>query len=261
MKSMNARIFGVLATLSAFTSAFGQAAINYDPSQGNPYIKVPRTSTYIPGKPRTMHLIYTGTPAAPGFSPLAMHGPYAELAANIPGYHPADIQTAYGLQGVEGAGAIAIVDMNNLTSSLTDFNTFSQQFGLPQETSSDPLSPNNKVFQVVYAEGVKPTDDNTGWGGEIALDIEWAHAMAPKAKIYLVESTGDLAAANLVASALPGVREVSNSWIIYGELSTEQQMDADFIRPGVTFFAGSGDIGGLQGWPSTSPNIISCGGT
>ena len=42
-------------------------------------------------------------------------------------------------------------------------------------------------FQVVYADGHKPPV-YSGWDVEEALDIEWAHAMAPKAKLFLVES-------------------------------------------------------------------------
>src|SRR2546423_3203238 len=198
------------------------------PAQGNPNITVPSSSTFVRGKPRSLYLIYTGTPASAGSTSGPSVQPLAAPA--IPGYHPSDIKTAYGLPNIGGAGAIAIVDMNDLSSALTDFNAFSQTFGLPTEASTDPLSSKNRVFQVVYAEGTRPPTDNTGWGGEIALDIEWAHAMAPKAKIYLVESNGDLAAANKVAAALPGVKEVSNSWIFYGELPNARNIDSDFVR-------------------------------
>ena len=40
---------------------------------------------------------------------------------------------------------------------------------------------------MVYATGNKPSG-NGGWNQEAALDIEWAHAMAPTAKIVLVEA-------------------------------------------------------------------------
>ena len=131
------------------------------PAQGNPNITVPSSSTFVRGKPRSLYLIYTGTSASAG----STSGPSAQplAAPAIPGYHPSDIKTAYGLPNIGGAGAIAIVDMNDLSSALTDFNIFSQTFGLPTEASADPLSSKNRVFQVVYAEGTRPPTDNTGW--------------------------------------------------------------------------------------------------
>jgi subtilase family serine protease len=255
------KLFGKATILVACAAVMVASAAAQTIALGNPNVFVPATSKPKKGHPSSLYLIWKGKKFF-GHASRVEHYPLAKFAAStIPGFHPTDIRSAYGLTTIGGAGAIAIVDENNLTSSLSDFNTFSQQFGLPQEPSTDPLASSNKVFQVVYAEGTKPVDDNTGWGGEIALDIEWAHAMAPNAKIYLVESTGDLAAANLVASKLPGVMEVSNSWIDYFGYPTETQDDKDFLRPGVTFFAGSGDAGNIDGWPSESPNIISCGGT
>ena len=60
---------------------------------------------------------------------------------------------------------------------------------------------------------------NADWNIEAALDIEWAHAMAPNAKIYLVEaasnSYADLLNAVSVANSLlksAGGGEVSMSW-------------------------------------------------
>ena len=66
------------------------------------------------------------------------------------------------------------------------------------------------VFQVVYASGTRPAY-NSGWSQEAALDIEWSHALAPTAKIVLVEAASnsftnllaavDFAGANLAASS------------------------------------------------------------
>ena len=70
-----------------------------------------------------------------------------------------------------GTKAIAIVDAYDYPSAFSDLELFSAQFGL--------LAPN---FQVVYATGTPPKADS-GWGLDAALDIEWAHAMAPGAKL------------------------------------------------------------------------------
>jgi kumamolisin len=109
-----------------------------------------------------------------------------------------------------GSKVIAIVDAFDNPSALADLTLFSSQFGLPAPTAAN--------LQVVYASGVQPAND-TGWALEEALDIEMAHAMAPNAKVILVEaasdSLADLIAAEDVASGLvaaAGGGEVSNSW-------------------------------------------------
>jgi len=156
-----------------------------------------------------------------------------------------------------GARAIAIVDAYDYPTAFSDLQIFSAQFGVPAPTTAN--------FQVVYATGTAPKADS-GWGLEAALDIEWAHAMAPQAKIYLVEapsnSYADLltavnVASNLVAKA--GGGEVSMSWG-GSEFSSERFYDGYFTKAGVLYFAAAGDSAGTI-WPSTSPNVVSAGGT
>lgn len=166
-----------------------------------------------------------------------------------------------------GTHAIAIVDAYHYPSALGDFNVFAGQFGLPVETSTDALNANNTVFQVVYASGTQPPG-NCGWAQEAALDIEWAHAMAPGAKIILVEaasnSFADLflavdRATTLVRAA--GGGEVSMSWG-GSEFSTESAYDSHFpTGVGVVYFASSGDSGGKTIYPSVSPKVVAAGGT
>jgi subtilase family serine protease len=109
---------------------------------------------------------------------------------------------------------------------------------------------------------------NQGWGLEIALDVEWAHAIAPKANIVLVEaksnSLGNLLSAVDTARKRSGVVAVSMSWGA-GEFSSESSYDSYFTTPsghgGVTFVASSGDNGAPVSWPAISPNVLSVGGT
>ena len=155
-----------------------------------------------------------------------------------------------------GFGAIALVDAFHYPTALTDLLTFSTQFGLKAPS-----------LTVVFASGTKPAQDPTGgWELEAALDLEWAHAMAPDAKLFLVEarsnSFSDLLAAervagNLVASA--GGGEVSNSWG-GDEFSGETSFDSNFTTAGVVYFASSGDQPGVQ-YPAASPNVVAAGGT
>ena len=103
------------------------------------------------------------------------------------------------------------MDAYHYPTALKDFNVFSNQFGLPTEGSTNATASTNTVFQVVYASGSKPRT-NGGWAQEAALDIEWAHAMAPGAKIYLIEAASNsyasLFAAVDKARSLPGVKQV-----------------------------------------------------
>lgn len=189
------------------------------------------------------------------------HGP-AVSAATPAGFHPTDYQSAYGDRGA-GSGTIAIVDAYHFPTSLSDFNTFSTMFGLPTEASSTATANSNAVFQVVYASGSQPAVD-AGWSQEMALDIEWAHAMAPGAKIVLVEAAtsnfSDLMHAIDVASALPGVTQVSMSWG-GSEFSSEAAYDSHFNHPAITYFASTGDVGGAKNYPATSPAVVAVGGT
>ena len=153
-----------------------------------------------------------------------------------------------------GDKMIAIVDAYNAPNAASDLAAFSTQFGLPAAN-----------FQVVYASGSKPAYD-AGWEIEESLDVQWSHAMAPDAKIVLVEAASsnlsDLLAAEDVASEMvnaAGGGEVSNSWGA-SEFSGETGDDSHFVKAGVVFFASAGDSPGTI-WPGSSPNVVSAGGT
>lgn len=155
-----------------------------------------------------------------------------------------------------GVGAIAIIDAGDYPTATTDLAAFSTQFGLPQAD-----------LTVVYAQGTKPPV-YAEWLAEEALDIEWAHAMAPNAKIFLVESIlshtdptfqAVQVGANMVAANGGGV--VSMSWGI-PEFSTETNFDKFFMVPGVVYFAASGDSGlNVTIHPAASPYVVAVGGT
>lgn len=257
---------------SAFLSLIATVAVGFafgtdlKPGQqyfkGDPNVIVPASGVQKKGFKRTHYLIYAGPKTGQALQPL--YAGSIGFQTSIPGYKPSDILAAYSMPANGGSGAIAIVDAFDLPTSLADFNFFSTQFGLPTETSSNPTASTNKVFQVVYATGTKPQADK-GWGGEIALDIEWAHAIAPKAKIYLVEaasnSDADLYYAETVAASLVGVKQVSNSW---GGAETSSDLANNVYFPdnnGVVYFVSSGDNGGVQQYPAESPYVVAVGGT
>jgi subtilase family serine protease len=170
----------------------------------------------------------------------------------------------YSTGKTSGSNLIVIVDAYHYGTALNDFNVFSAQFGLPTEPSTSATASTNQVFQVVYATGKQPKA-NCGWGQEAALDIEWAHAMAPKAKIILVEaasaSFADLFTAVDVATIYAtGGGQVSMSWG-GSEFSGETSYDSRFSGDHVVYIASSGDTGGVTIYPSVSPSVIAAGGT
>lgn len=155
---------------------------------------------------------------------------------------------------IGGAKAVAIVDAYDAPAIKQDLATFSQRFGLPPPD-----------LDVVFASGSRP-DNDKGWEIEICLDVEWVHALAPAAKIYLVEaktnSYDDLflavdKASDLIASA--GGGEISLSWG-GNEFPTQLSYDPRFNRAGIVYFASTGDVPGVS-FPATSPLVVAVGGT
>lgn len=183
------------------------------------------------------------------------------------GYSPAQVAAAYGFNNVSFSGVkadgsgqtIAIVDAFDDPHILSDLAAFDQQFGLA-------APPSIKVVNETGGTTLPASD--SGWATEIALDVEWAHAIAPGANILLVEAksayTNDLDAALDYARNYTGVVAVSCSWG-GSEYSTESSEDVHFTTPtghaGVTFTVAAGDSGTGAEYPSSSPNVLSVGGT
>jgi hypothetical protein len=170
---------------------------------------------------------------------------------------PTQVRHAYGFDQITGNGAgqtIAIVAAYDHPTIASDLHQFDVTFGLP-----DP-----PIFRKVNQNGgTTYPAPNVSWAGEIALDVQWAHAMAPAANIVLVEawsnSLADLMAAVDYAARFTGASVVSMSWGT-SEFSTQRAYDWHFSVPGVTFVAASGD-GGIPLWPAVSPNVVAVGGT
>ena len=176
-------------------------------------------------------------------------------AAQTPsGYTPAQVKAAYNLPAGGGSGTIAIVDAFNASTVERDLQTFSSQFNLPSCTTK------NGCLEIHPMSGQLRTVSN--WALETALDTQWAHAIAPSAKILLVEAASDSAADLLnavdYARSRPDVVAISMSWGA-PEFQGETQFDSHFT--GKAFFASSGDAGAGVEWPAVSSNVIGVGGT
>jgi subtilase family serine protease len=201
----------------------------------------------------------------------------------IPGsYTPAQIQQAYGFNTIPlpagqsynslGSGeTIAIVDAYNDPNILSDANVFSSQFGLPQFNSGRGSPTFTQVNENGSARHLPTT--NVQWAGEISLDVEWAHAIAPSANIVLVESSSfhpsDLTKAINTARSWSGVVAVSMSWggsESSGISSYDQYLTSPAGHP-ETFVAATLDNGAYYHgntaayWPAVSPNVLAVGGT
>jgi hypothetical protein len=188
----------------------------------------------------------------------------------VSGYTPSQISHAYGFDQIrfangtvkgDGSGqTIALVAAYNDPNIANDLQIFSQQFGLPNASLS--------VLNQMGGTYLPPADPTGEWEAEEALDVEWAHAMAPGANLVLVEANSDnisdLLSAVRTAAALPGVSVVSISWGD-AEFATEADYDSYFTTPvghsGVTFVAASGDNGAPPLYPAASPNVLAVGGT
>ncbi len=168
------------------------------------------------------------------------------------GLTPTQIKNAYNLPTSGGSGTIAIVDAYDCPTVQNDFVTFSQQFGLPTTNFEKHMMHPN-------------IDVNSEWALEISLDVQWAHAIAPNAKILLVEaqdsSLNSLLNAISYAAHRSDVVAVSMSWggtEFLGQSSYDSYFTSNHR---VVFFSSTGDAGAGVSWPSTSSNVVAVGGT
>jgi len=211
-------------------------------------------------------------------------------------FYPSQIQSAYGVDVLQQSGTaagainngagqtIAIVDAYHYPNALSTLNTFCSKYGLPQfnQGGASPTFSQLNESGGTALPGVDPAGPynlNGNWELEEALDIEWAHVMAPMANIILYESKNDdsdgqphLENAVVTAKNNANVSVISLSWG-GGEFSAET-IDSQFGDPvyktpagrlaakqGVTFVASTGDDPVASSYPAMSPNVVAVGGT
>jgi subtilase family serine protease len=176
----------------------------------------------------------------------------------VVGLTPQQIRHAYGFDLISNQGegqVIGIVDAYKHPQIEKDLGVFSQAFGLPDCTTS------NGCFQKIFVGKGNP-GTNSLWALEMALDVEWAHAIAPKAHILLVESQSSMLADMLQGVDLAvqsGATVVAMSWGTY-EFPAEFSIDGHFLA-GIPFVAASGDFGNPGFYPAASPFVTGVGGT
>ena len=252
------------------------------PAEKDRLVQVPDSTNESPRdvgiRPHTNHLILVRPDRAQqpksqipvGETPGSLACVYQISGASLSIGCPITGNLASGNNGLPnpsgGLETIAIVDAYDYPTAYNDLTVFSKQFGLPVLPQCSAAHTTG-CFEQVYAAGTKPAT-NGSWALEAALDIEWAHAMAPGARIVLVEAASDsfsdlfhaVSVASSVVTQGGGSGEVSMSWG-GSEFSGESAYDLNFQTLGVVYFAAAGDAGGLTLYPSVSPYVVSAGGT
>ena len=227
-------------------------------------------------------------------APISTSACQAQFGTNC--YTPQQYHTAYDLNplynsGITGAGrTIVIVDSFGSPTIASDISTFDTQFGLPpldltidQFGTIPPFDPTNATM--------------VGWAEETSLDVEYAHAIAPGAKIVLAETpvaeaegttglpemmnaeqtlidsgVGDVISQSFSATenTFPGFSQGD-----YSSLLSLRHAFKDALAHGVTVLGASGDAGAtdaeangttlypyrVNSWPSSDPLVTSVGGT
>ena len=198
------------------------------------------------------------------------NGQGVQPAAAVPGpwggETPSEILSVYNFPANSGGGVIAIVDAFHYPHVQEDLAVFSTQFALPVLQKCPNQNPyTGPACLNMLSQPAAPV--NCGWNGEAALDLEWVHAVAPRASVIYVEAASssyeDLFAAVKTATAevtKAGGGQISLSWG-GGEFADEAQTDAEVFSGSVVYFASSGDVGGEVIYPAASPSVISVGGT
>jgi len=215
----------------------------------------------------------------------------AATAISAAVYTPAQIRAAYGLPALPAAASLSaadaagfgagqtiyIIDAYDHPNAFSDLAKFSTKFGLPActgvalaTTSSLPLSKaaSTCTFSVAYTDGnarllAAAPAYNADWIAEIALDVQWAHAIAPLARIVLIEVAdantnsllGGVALANKMGAGVVSMSfgAAEGAWV--------KGDDASFTTAGMTYVAAAGDDGAQVLWPAVSPSVLAVGGT
>jgi subtilase family serine protease len=216
-------------------------------------------------------------------APVPFSDAQCEAVFAIDCYVPDQVEAAYNLpalysRGINGQGrTIVVVDAYGSPTIADDLLSFDQYLGL----GTPPL----RIVQVGHVPTFDSSNaDMVGWAAETTLDVEYAHAGAPAAKIVLVEvAQEDLQ--HLVLAVRYAVQHRLGDVISLSWGAPEQALGRDFVSSyssifsqaasrHITIVASSGDSGvsgqddngnyyhhRVASWPATSPYVTAVGGT
>jgi subtilase family serine protease len=270
--------------VAVFATAAAGLALSGGPGPGRP-VAASRTQAEVVISPGTVRLRRE-----------AKQGPsdtqQCQQAFHIECYNPAQIQQAYHLpalysRGITGTGAtIVIVDPYGSPTIVSDLRTFDRTESIPDPPSLRIIRPAGRV------PAFNP--DNAGmqgWASETTLDVEYAHTIAPGARILLVETPGadnatDVSMSQVVTAEKYVIAHRLGNVISQSFVAAEQSIGYAGIRSlrsayidayhhHVTVLSGSGDTGAagfkadgttyytypVTGWPASDPLVTAVGGT
>jgi subtilase family serine protease len=184
------------------------------------------------------------------------------IRPDVSGYGPSEFHSAYNLPTTSSTNqTIAIVDAYRNPNVVADLNVYNAQFGLPSFPKCTTPSQTSCIMEL-NQNGKRnglPRGD-VGWGLEIALDVQVAHAICQNCRILLFEarsnSFSDIATAVNSAARL-GANVISNSYGSYGFDCSQ----TGYNHPNVAVTVSSGDSGFGISCPANENTVISVGGT
>ena len=188
------------------------------------------------------------------------------MSPDVPsGYGPAQWETAYNLPTTAGVPqTIAIVDAYSQPNITSDLATYDSAMGLPVfPTCANDSQPS--CFTVLDEHGGTslPAPD-TGWGLEISMDVEVAHAICQDCRIELYEAD-DSSFANLETAvntaAGRGVQVISNSYGASGADCSTASTGGAYNHPGIAVTVSAGDDGFAKSCPAVLNTVVAVGGT
>ncbi|HEX9515345.1 MAG TPA: S53 family peptidase [Streptosporangiaceae bacterium] len=235
---------------------------------------------------------HTSQPATLSIFPMVRVPTLRAAALPFGGYTPAQIRAAYFLnpllrKGIDGRGqSIVIVDSFGSPTIGHDLKVFDRQFRLRPPRSLMIIHPAGPI------PAFRPTQTRIGWAEETTLDVEWAHVMAPRARIVLVETP---VSENEGRSGFPQIVKAEKYVMAHklgGVISqsfgaTEETFPKGTLRPlrgayleaaqpahNVTVVSASGDAGAtdyhngmttfytrpVTSWPASDPLVTAVGG-
>jgi subtilase family serine protease len=192
-------------------------------------------------------------------------------------YGPADFQQAYGFPaGLDGSGQTIVILVPYGDPALAgDLALFDGFFGIPAPPSLEVVP--------VAGSGAPGSGEQLHWAIETAADVEYAHALAPAARIVVAQAATDddsdiVLAATAVLPRSPGA-VVSMSFgdvegnptagsfvtdlhaVLLQATALRETLVAASGNAGATFTPFTGSDTAVAGYPASDPLVTAVGGT
>lgn len=282
-------LMAIVLVAAGITGAQAQAANGIEFSFGMFHKRV-CNNTPQPGAARCHVEEVTDSRGMPLLRAITSLSPLNATQLGARPYYARDLWSAYygntvrpapppGTSAPSTTPTIAVVAAYGYATARADLAKYRKLNGLPPLCSAR-LTSNCVRFKRLNQAGVAGSYPvgNAGWAKEQALDIQMVSALCPWCNIVLVEansaSYANLAVAEVTAGNQPGVIAITNSFggpeagssFYAGSFSPSNTVVNGYtgkLNPGIAVVASAGDSGYAGGaeFPSSTPYVISVGGT